>query len=112
MGMQQKSKTLMHLSLCRKAGKLILGFDAVREGVVAKRVFAVALAKDLSEKTRSNIIFAADREGVPAAQLPDTLDELMPMVGKRAGVLGIADQSLAGKLVQLVQMAEHGGRCL
>ncbi len=112
-----KTKTVMHLSLCRKAGKLKGGFDAVVEGLKEGRIFAAALAVDLSDKTKKNIIFIAGHlpNPVPVVLLDDRMDDIALIAGKRVGVLGVTDRSLAKKLCELgqhqAQMREENTLC-
>ena len=51
------SKTLSTIGLCRRAGKLIYGFDAVVEAVKppGSKVSGVLVTSDLSEKTKKEI---------------------------------------------------------
>ena len=43
------------LGICAKAGKLVVGTDAVIEAINKNLVFAVIVAKDTSEKTTQKI---------------------------------------------------------
>ena len=49
--MENKQKLLSAVSLCRKAGKLVMGFDAVRESVMSGKAWLVLLAADVSDGT-------------------------------------------------------------
>ena len=45
------NKLLFALSLAKKSGKLVVGFDAVKTAVIHGNAHIVLLANDLSEKT-------------------------------------------------------------
>ena len=45
------NKLLFALSLAKKSGKLVMGFDAVKTAVIHGTAHIVLLAEDLSEKT-------------------------------------------------------------
>ena len=48
---QSEQKLFSALSLCRKAGKLVLGFDAVTDSVYGGKAVLVLLAADASDRT-------------------------------------------------------------
>ncbi len=57
--MPAEDKRLTTMGLCYKAGKLILGFDAVCQKIEKnhEEISAVLLANGISEKTRKEILF-------------------------------------------------------
>ena len=88
------------ISLCRRAGKLQLGFDQVKEAVQAGEVKAVFLAADLSDKSKKEVQFFCGKSGVPAAVLPITKEEIKIAVSKGSGVLGVTEEGFAKNLMQ------------
>ncbi len=90
------------IGLCRKAGKLIYGFDAVADEIKSpkKKVKGVIIAKDLSEKSKKEVRFVADRFAVPVTEADVTLDELGKIVGKRTGIIGILDEGFYKSLTK------------
>ncbi len=88
------------VSLCRRAGKLQLGFDQVKDGVTAGDVKAVFVTADLSEKSKKEVCFFCSRAGVEVFELPLSKDEVKAAVSKGSGVLGLCDEGLAGVLKQ------------
>ena len=46
------------IGLCRRAGKLVFGFDAVKDEIIKPggKVKGVILADDLSEKTKKEVL--------------------------------------------------------
>ena len=95
------NKLASMLSLTKKAGKLILGFDVVKEALEKKTAGLVLLAKDLSPKSRKEIVLVCEKNGAPYKTLPITMDEVWYLAGKRAGIIGVSDAGLANKLAQL-----------
>ena len=49
--MNSQQKTVNLLSICRKAGRLIIGFDAVKNAVTEGDVSCVLVSEDISHKT-------------------------------------------------------------
>lgn len=91
----RQSKTAGTLGLCRRAGKLVQGFDAVRRTLDAKEARLIVLAGDLSEKTAKEIRFFAQRAQVPLLRIGDGMDDLAGRFGKRTGVFAVTDEQLA-----------------
>lgn len=87
------------LSLCKRAGKLVLGFDVVKESVQKGNAQLVLFARDVSPKTAQDLCFYAKGAGVRCMKVEYSMDELWYLVGKRAGVAAITDRGLAGKLM-------------
>ena len=51
----QQHKAVFALSLCRKAGALVTGFDAVKESVYKGKAALVLCAQDASEGTQARV---------------------------------------------------------
>ena len=49
--MNSQQKIINLLTICRKAGKLVIGFDAVKEAVYGGNASCVITASDISVKT-------------------------------------------------------------
>ena len=88
------------ISLCRRAGKLQLGFDQVKEKVEDGEVKAVFVAADLSDKSKKEVCFFCSKQNVPVYCLPITKDEIKMAVSKGSGVLGVTEEGLAKNLMQ------------
>lgn len=86
------------LSMCKRAGKLVIGFDMVKESLHKKNAQLILFAEDLSPKTEQDIRFLAGQHGVPCQKLPITMDELWYLIGKRVGVAAVTDTGFARKL--------------
>ena len=95
---------LTTIGLCRRAGKLITGFDAVVGEIKAqgRKVSGVLLAADLSDKTKKEVRFVCDKAQVAVTEIPETLDEIKEITGKRAGVMAVLDDGLYGSLIKSI----------
>ena len=102
-------KVLSMLSLCRKAGKLVAGFDPVAESIRSKKAHLVLLASDLSPKTRSEVAYTVNKGGslLKIMELPHTMDQLSMVLGRRSGVLAVADQGLADAVRRAADMTNR-----
>ena len=90
-----KMKQQNSITLCKRAGKLIMGFDLVKGAMQTEEAELIILACDLSEKTRKEMLFLAENYEYKVVDTLLTMDELWYCIGKRAGVLAISDAGLA-----------------
>ncbi|WP_071432947.1 L7Ae/L30e/S12e/Gadd45 family ribosomal protein [Angelakisella massiliensis] len=101
-------RALGMLSICRKAGKLIFGFDAVKEAVAAGEARLILYAADLSEKTRASMDRVAARvePAPPCVRTELTMYDFSLFCPKPAGVLAVTDEGLAKAVLKRIT-AEH-----
>lgn len=95
-------KLLSAISLCRKAGKLKMGMDVVKEAVAGGETRLVLLAQDIAERSERQIVEACAAKHVRVQKLPVDMDELGQFTGKRYGILAICDKGftqMIGKLI-------------
>lgn len=101
--MDDKVKFLNMLGLCRRAGKLFLGHDAVMDCIVRKKAFLVILAADSSERLKNEVRVTAERSGINIKILLTafSMEEIGLAVGKYAAVLAVTDKNFASRLTEL-----------
>ena len=92
--MENKQKLLSAVSLCRKAGKLVMGFDAVQESVYSGKAYLVLLAADVSDGTAKRMTRACE-DMAECLRMPLTQIELYHVSYKKVGVYSILDENLA-----------------
>ena len=92
------------LTMCRKAGRLLLGFDAVREAAAQGSVKLILLAADASAKTEKETRFFAGE--IPVRKLPFDMDTLKQYFRKRTAVFGVCEDGFAAKLMTLCPESE------
>ena len=99
------NRALSALGLARRAGKLNWGFDTAVEAMRSGACGVVILAADLSDKTKKNVRFEAEKYHVlePAFNM----EEISAAIGKKAGVLAVCDRGFAEKLKQLIADGER-----
>lgn len=88
------------MGLARRAGKLNWGYDTAVEAMKNGNVCLALTAADLSEKTKKNIRFEADRYGVPYLDTAFSIEEISAAIGKKTGVVVLCDAGFAKKLKQ------------
>ena len=83
------------LSLCRKAGALVTGFEAVKDSVFKGSAQLVLCAGDLSDGSRRRIGFVCETQGTPCCGMAETQAALAPICKRPAGVFAVTDPELA-----------------
>ncbi|MGN0479622.1 MAG: L7Ae/L30e/S12e/Gadd45 family ribosomal protein [Hominenteromicrobium sp.] len=96
-GMKQ---SLSIMGLARRAGQLRWGYETVVEAVRSGECRLALTACDLSDKTKKNVRFEAQRHGVPAVDTAFTMAEISAAIGKKTGVVAICGEGFAEKLKQ------------
>lgn len=99
--METYDRLMNLLGLARKAGKLELGGEAVKQAVRRHRAKLVLTSADLSENTAAAIGREAERSGVRTVALPAGMDAVQAAVGKRSGVIAVTDSGFAKALLKL-----------
>lgn len=89
---------LSTICLCRRADKLVIGFDAVLGEIGTPRFGGVVLAADVSAKTEKEVRFHAQRHGKEVLKAAFSMDEAEDAIGKRVGVFLINDEGLFGSV--------------
>lgn len=88
------NKIMFAMSLAKKAGKLVCGFDRVKTAVVRGEGYVVLLANDLSEKTVKRVnYFCEDIADVYNTDLSQY--DISQIAGRLTGVVTITDENLA-----------------
>ncbi|MEG1863321.1 MAG: ribosomal L7Ae/L30e/S12e/Gadd45 family protein [Oscillospiraceae bacterium] len=88
------NKLLFAISLAKKSGKLINGFDSVKAAVLDGSAHLVIITQDTSEKTIKRVkYFCEDIIDVHTTSL--TQFEVSQVAGRLTGILAIADENLA-----------------
>ncbi|MBR2041357.1 MAG: ribosomal L7Ae/L30e/S12e/Gadd45 family protein [Oscillospiraceae bacterium] len=101
--MPNEQRLLGFLGLCRRAGKLIFGFDMTVEAMRKGTADSVLLSGDCSERTARNIKRIAEETGTEILILPLSMDEIGYAVAKRAGVLAVCDSGFSKKIKELLE---------
>ena len=81
--MNSQQKIINLLTICRKAGKLVIGFDAVKEAVYGGNASCVITASDISAKTLKEVKFFCNNSAVDVVYSGLDSDEFYDAVGKK-----------------------------
>lgn len=97
------SKLIGLITICRKAGRMVMGFDPSKEAIEGGKAFSIILASDISPKTEKEIRFFAGRRNVPVAVSGCTINDLYCSLGKKVGVIAICDEGFSKKALALTE---------
>ena len=92
------------VGICRRAGHLFIGFDAVAALAADGRAKQILLASDLSEKTAKELRFVAEKHAVPLAVIPTDKEALGALLGlqKPVGVIATDDGGFAAAMQKYI----------
>ncbi len=93
-------------SMCRKAGKLVMGYDPVVEAVMAGKTTRVYLASDISPKTAQRLRYAVE-DLAEVLPLPLAQDDLADVTRKRVAVYAVVDANLGRLCAAKYEQCEH-----
>lgn len=94
---------LSFLGLCRKAGALACGHDAVIGSITGNRAYLIFVAADASERLVREVTHAASYGGkkIPVVHIKYTSADLLAGIGRKPVVLSVTDENFALKLKAL-----------
>ena len=89
------------LSICRKAGKMEIGFATMKELLPTKKISGVIVTTDISPKSSKEVHFFCQKYHVPVCNLPMTMEEIGLTIGRKAAVIGVLDAGFFDRINQL-----------
>lgn len=91
---------LQSLSLCKMAGKLLSGFDTVKESVYKGEAKFIVISTQMSAKTVKEAEYLSKTCAVPLIKIDSGLNELWYQLGRKSGIFSITDTALGQKVVK------------
>ena len=96
-------KFLSFLGLAKKSGNLVLGMDAVKEGVIKRNINLVLTANDISDSSFEKINLFCEKNNIKVLKINYKMDEIYFLINKRSGILGIKDENFAKKINSMIE---------
>lgn len=94
------------LGICRKAGKLVLGFDPVREAYQNGTAKLILTAQDASARTVKETDFLCKDSGLHRRTTVN-MDALEQLFHRRVAVMAVCDEGFAARFAELVDSANQ-----
>lgn len=94
-------KLLSLLGLCRRAGRLRVGFEQTAQALDDRRAALVLVACDAAARTEKEVRFkAGDR--VPVRRIHAGREALSHAIGVQAGTVAVTDENFAKQVLLLI----------
>ncbi len=92
------------LGLCRRAGKMSIGHDAVVSSIKKRKAFLSITCCDSSKRLKKEIADECefDNRKIPYVNADFNMKELSLCIGTKAGVISIDDRGFANKLITIL----------
>lgn len=95
-------KALSLLGLARRAGKLVLGYDAAVDSAKSGRGKLMLTASDISPKTLKELKYALRDESIELSSLDFSQKELEKAIGRSVKIICVEDDGFAQALKKLL----------
>jgi len=97
------NKSLSLLTMCRKAGKIELGMDPVKDACRNFKVKCVLVSTDISSKSLKEVMFFCSQAHIEVYELDANTEEIWASLGKKVVVLGVCDKGFKKKLSTMLK---------
>ncbi|MEE1126340.1 MAG: ribosomal L7Ae/L30e/S12e/Gadd45 family protein [Acutalibacteraceae bacterium] len=94
-------KLLSFLGLCRRAGKMTIGNDAVVYAIINGESQLILLVSDISARTEKTVTEVAQSNNISIVKLTKDKEQVSKSLGKLTAVMSINDAGFAKKIIQL-----------
>lgn len=91
-------KILALLGFASKSGNLSHGADCVKESLIRNKAKLVLIGSDISEKSKKEITFFADKSNVPVIITCYDIDTLSHATGKKGGIISVNETGFANAI--------------
>ena len=95
------NKLLNMLGLCRRAGKLSLGFDPAVGSVIKGESGLILMAADISAKSEKEARFKLSEYDIDIIKLESNGADMGAAVGKAVKIAAVCDSSFAKRIREL-----------
>lgn len=101
-------KIINLLTVCRRAGRMEMGFDSSKDAILSGKADLILLASDISAKTEKEVRFFADKRSVRVVKTEIEVSRFGSAIGKKAAVIAICDNGFAKAMTRLTVPSEDG----
>ncbi len=98
-------KLLSLLGMCRRAGKMEIGFAKTVDAIESGKACLVIIATDTAARTEKEVRFKG-KERIPVARISHSAETLSHAIGVQAGTIALTDEGFAKQALLLI---DNGG---
>lgn len=95
------------ITMCRRAGKLQMGMDMMKDSCVNGIAKGVLVATDISQKSLKEVKFVCKKYNLPIYSLGITMDEVGIRLGKKIGICSVCDKGFMKKIGSVLLEIEN-----
>lgn len=99
-------KIINLLTICKKAGKLVTGFDISLDAVKNGTSKCILIASNTSAKTIKEVHYRIKKEGLESSvkvlNIPLTIEDIAWYINNNAGVIAICDDGFSKSFEKLL----------
>ena len=103
------SKFISFLGICKKAGKLTMGFDATVEQLEKGSSKLVLVTADLSDNTKKRMALKCREYNVDYIEINNSIEDIYAFLGKGSGIISVLDLKCSEKIKALLNTNSLGG---
>ncbi len=96
-------KCLSLLTICKKAGKLEIGMDSVKDSCNSFKAKCVVVSTDISPKSLKEILYTCRDKAISVFQLEADMNEIWSAFGRKSVVLAVCDKGFAVKVSEMLK---------
>lgn len=89
------------LTVCRRAGRMVSGFDSCKESMEKGKAYLIILASDISPKTEKEVRFFGSKYNVTVIKTAVTRGGFASGLGKEAAVWSVCDEGFAKRAAEI-----------
>lgn len=104
-----KNKFISFLGICKKAGKVSMGFDLAVENIEKGNANLILVTSDLSKNTQKKVISKCKYYNVDYIEINNSIEEIYAFLGKGSGIISILDLKCSEKIKSLLNINSLGG---
>jgi len=86
------------LGLCKRAGKLVTGFDSVVAEI--RKCSGVLITRDLSEKSKKEITYHCEKHRRKLVEIDYTMEDIQSILNRKTGIIAILDKGFFESLTK------------
>lgn len=94
------------MMICRKAGKLVMGFDAAVQALEKKESQCIITTSDISAKTSKEVAFYCNKYNAKHIESSLSKEDIGSKFSKQCAVLAICDEGFAKAFAKLENKTE------
>ncbi|MBS7360597.1 MAG: ribosomal L7Ae/L30e/S12e/Gadd45 family protein [Oscillospiraceae bacterium] len=101
-----KKDALGFLGLCRRAGKLACGHDAVKETIQNNTSCLVIVAGDGSQRLFSEMTKRCEEKNIPIIRTSCIMADFAASLGKSSAVYSVTDSGFANRIIEKFKLID------